>query len=85
MKKRHMIAYSVGSLGAALAMQCFNTFAPIFYIDTLKLPPALFGIAMAVYAIWNAINDPLAGQISDRTRTRWGRLIPYIMFLAVVS
>jgi len=83
MRKRRMIAYSVGSLGTALSMQCFNTFAPIFYIDTLKLAPALFGIAMTVYAIWNAINDPLAGQISDRTRTRWGRRIPYIMFLTV--
>ncbi|HUT16518.1 MAG TPA: MFS transporter [Anaerolineae bacterium] len=83
MQKRHMIAYSAGSLGAALAMQCFNTFAPIFYIDTLKMAPALFGIAMTIYAIWNAINDPLAGQISDRTRTRWGRRVPYIKYLTV--
>jgi len=83
MRKRDMIAYSVGSLGTALSVQCFNTFVPIFYIDTLKLTPALFGLAMTVYAIWNALNDPLAGQISDRTRTRWGRRIPYIMFLTI--
>jgi len=83
MKKWHMIAYSVGSLGTTLSMQCFNTFVPIFYIDRLKLSPALFGLAMTIYAIWNAINDPLAGQISDRTRTRWGRRIPYVAFLTV--
>lgn len=83
MKKLRMVAYSVGSLGTTLSMQCFNTFVPIFYIDHLKLSPALFGVAMTIYAIWNAINDPLAGQISDRTRSRWGRRIPYVAFLTV--
>ncbi len=83
MKKRHMIAYSAGSLGTALSMQCFNTFAPLFYIDRLKLAPALFGVAMTIHAVWNALSDPLAGQISDRTRTRWGRRIPYILFLTL--
>lgn len=38
MKKWHMIAYSAGSLGITLSMQCFNTFVPIFYIDSPKLP-----------------------------------------------
>jgi len=83
MKRRHIIAYSAGSLGTALSMQCFNTVVPYFYMDVLKLAPALFGVAMTIYAIWNALNDPLAGQISDRTRTRWGRRIPYILFLTV--
>jgi Na+/melibiose symporter-like transporter len=81
MKKWHMVAYSVGSLGTTLSMQCFNTLVPIFYIDRLKLSPALFGISMTIYAIWNALNDPLAGQISDRTRTRWGRRTLYVGLL----
>jgi glycoside/pentoside/hexuronide:cation symporter, GPH family len=83
MKRRAIIAYSAGSLGTALSMQCFNTVVPYFYVDVLKLTPALFATAMTIYAIWNAINDPLAGQISDRTRTRWGRRIPYILFLTL--
>ena len=83
MKRSRMIAYSAGSLGTALSMQCFNAFAPIFYMDVLKLSPALFGIGMTIYAIWNAINDPLVGHISDRTQSRWGRRIPYIAFLTL--
>lgn len=54
-----------------------------FYIDVLKLAAGWVGVAMVVYGIWNAFNDPLAGQISDRTRTRWGRRIPYIAFGAL--
>jgi len=75
-----MIAYSAGSLAAALSYQCFGTYVQFFYIDVLKLAAGWVGVAMVVYGIWNAFNDPLAGQISDRTRTRWGRRIPYIAF-----
>jgi GPH family glycoside/pentoside/hexuronide:cation symporter len=35
---------------------------------------------MVIYGIWNAINDPLLGQISDRTRTKRGRRIPYVLW-----
>jgi len=38
---------------------------------------------MLIYGVWNAINDPIAGFISDSTKTRWGRRIPYILFGAI--
>jgi GPH family glycoside/pentoside/hexuronide:cation symporter len=78
--KLKMIAYSAGSLGTALLMQAFNAKIRYYYIDVLRLPHTWVGLAMTIYAVWNAINDPLAGQLSDRTRTRWGRRIPYILF-----
>lgn len=77
------LAYSQGNIAASITAGAFSTFAMFFYVDTLRLPPALFGTAMVIYSIWNAINDPIAGQISDRTRTRWGRRIPYISFGAL--
>lgn len=74
------IAYSFGSFAAAVPYQAFSAYILFFYVDTLKLSPAEAGVVMALYGIWNAINDPLLGQLSDRTRTRWGRRIPYIAF-----
>ncbi|MGI6146865.1 MAG: MFS transporter [Firmicutes bacterium] len=72
--------YSLGSLAAGLVYQAFNSWAQLYYVDVLKMPLALYGTAMTFYGIWNAINDPLAGQWSDMTSTRWGRRIPFILF-----
>lgn len=74
------ILYSLGSFTAALVYQAFGAWAQLYYVDILKMPLALYGTAMTIYGIWNAINDPLAGQWSDVTSTRWGRRIPFILF-----
>ncbi|MHB8947429.1 MAG: MFS transporter, partial [Bacillota bacterium] len=81
MTRAQKILYSFGSFGASLPAQAVGAFLLFFYVDQLKMPPSLYGTGMVIYAIWNAINDPLAGQISDNTRTRWGRRIPYIRWL----
>lgn len=74
------VFYSLGSLGSAILGQSVGTWAQIYYVDTLKMPLLLYGIAMGIYGVWNAINDPLAGQLSDMTHSRYGRRIPYILF-----
>jgi GPH family glycoside/pentoside/hexuronide:cation symporter len=83
LSKGQKILYSLGSLGAGLPAAAVSGFLLFFYVDQLKMSPALFGLGMVIYSIWNAINDPLAGQISDNTRSKWGRRIPYIRFLMI--
>jgi GPH family glycoside/pentoside/hexuronide:cation symporter len=75
------IAYGVGNMGQALFFNTVQTFLIFFYTDVVRLDPGLVGLAFAIsYGVWNAINDPMIGVLSDRTRTRWGRRVPYIMF-----
>lgn len=77
------LAYSFGAVATALSYQAFSTYIIFFYVDVVKLPVYLAGVGMLIYAVWNAINDPIAGFISDSTHTRWGRRIPYLVFGAI--
>jgi len=74
------LAYSMGSFATALSYQSFATYLIFFYVDVMKLSPYLAAIGMLVFGLWNAVNDPVFGYLSDYTRTRWGRRRPYIAF-----
>jgi len=72
------ILYSLGNLGTNMFLQSFATFVLFFYVDHLRASLALISLVMALQGIWNAVLNPLLGQLSDRTRTRFGRRIPYV-------
>lgn len=74
--------YSLGSFSSALLSNAVATFAIFYYVDVLKAPPHLISTVMILYGLWNAINDPLFGYLSDRTKTRWGRRKPYIFWFS---
>jgi glycoside/pentoside/hexuronide:cation symporter, GPH family len=51
----------------------------VFLLDTFYI-----NLAFAIFIIWNAINDPLFGFLEDKTKTKWGRRVPYLRFGAPV-
>lgn len=75
--------YALGNLGSNIFSQAFATFALFFYIDHLRAPLGAITAAMAVQSVWHAVLNPAIGQWSDRTRTRFGRRIPYIAGLSL--
>lgn len=77
------ITYSMGNFANTIAYQVFNNRIQFYYVDILKLNPAVAGVIWTIYGLWNAINDPLMGQVSDRTRSPMGRRVPYVMFGAI--
>jgi GPH family glycoside/pentoside/hexuronide:cation symporter len=61
----------------------FGNRIQFYYVDILGLNAATAGVIWTIYGLWNAINDPLMGQVSDRTRSRFGRRVPYVAFGAI--
>jgi GPH family glycoside/pentoside/hexuronide:cation symporter len=81
---RRKAAYAIGDLGNSAGP---GTIIPFWYLyfltDVAKLNPALAGLSILIGKLWDAVNDPLIGWLSDRTRTRWGRRRPYLLFGAL--
>lgn len=67
------IAYGVGSAGMNLTEFLVGSFLITFYPVIMKANPALTGLVLFGPRIFDTITAPIFGQISDRTRTRWGR------------
>ena len=74
--------WGIAALGTSLISGTYGALLPIFYQDYLGLAARWIALASGIYAVWNAINDPLFGYISDSTRSRMGRRIPYMRFTA---
>ena len=78
----YKIQWGVAALGTSFVSGTYGALLPIFYQDYLGLTARWIAIASTIYAIWNAINDPLFGYITDSTKSRHGRRIPYMRFTA---
>src|SRR5512134_692250 len=77
------ITYSFGNFANTIAYQVFGNRIQFYYVDVLGLDSRIAGILWSIYGLWNAINDPLMGQISDRTRSKFGRRVPYVAIGAI--
>jgi GPH family glycoside/pentoside/hexuronide:cation symporter len=75
--------YGSGDWGRA----SFNTLRTIFYAifltDVVGLDPRLASVAAFIGILWDAVNDPVVGGISDRVRSRWGRRRPFLLIFSL--
>ena len=67
------IAYGMGDVGCNFSWMFVGNFLMIFYTDVCGISMAAVSLLMLVSRFWDAINDPVIGSLSDRTRSRWGR------------
>jgi len=75
--------YGAGDLGFSLTSTILGAYFAIFLTDVVGIRPAVAAIAILIGRTWDYINDPIIGYISDRTRTRWGRRRPFLLFGAL--
>ena len=77
---REKIGYGVGDYGVNFHFSMTTNFLLFFYTDVFGLLPAVAGSVLLVARLSDAITDPLMGLLADRTRTRWGKLRPYLLY-----
>lgn len=80
---KEKISYGFGDLASVLYWQTFMLYFTYFYTDVFLIPTAAAATMFLVSRIWDGVNDPLMGIIADRTKTRWGKFRPYLLWLCV--
>ncbi len=77
------LSYGSGDFGFNLYWTTVSAFLLIFYTDSFGLDPKVAGTMLLATKIVDAFADPLMGAIADRTRSRWGRFRPWLLWAAI--
>ncbi|MBE9039723.1 MFS transporter [Oscillatoriales cyanobacterium LEGE 11467] len=77
------LSFGAGDLGPAITANVLVFFLAFFFTDVAGLPAALAAWILAIGKVWDAVNDPIVGFLSDRTQSRWGRRHPWMIFGAI--
>ena len=77
------LAFGIGDLGPALVASIQGFFLNAFLLDIAGIRPGAAGVLFLIVKIWDSVNDPIVGRLTDRTNTRWGRRRPWLLFGAV--
>lgn len=71
--------YAVGMFGLSIPINMLKTYAAFYYVDSLGLKTVQMGLILTIYAFIDALDNPVYGFLSDRTRSRWGRRRPWLV------
>lgn len=80
---REKAGYSVGDVSANFVFQILLVFQAGFYTDVMGISAAALGTMLLLVRFSDAITDPLMGVIADRTKHRWGRFRPWLLWSAL--
>ncbi len=78
------LAYGAGDLGPAITANISVFYLLFFFTNVAGIPAGLAGSILMVGKIWDAVNDPIVGVLTDRTKSgRWGRRLPWLLYGAI--
>lgn len=86
---RYVGVKETAAYGLANAGQCFGyniiagSYLSLFFTKVFGISPEIVGTMMLVLGIWDTVNDPLLGSVIDKTRTRYGKLRPYLLIVPI--
>lgn len=78
-----IVSYGAGDFAFNLSFTFSSLFLLYFYTDVLGIPAGTAGLIIMIALIWEGITDPVIGMLANRTKSRWGRYRPYLLFGSV--
>lgn len=79
---KNKFSYGLSEFGSQFSWSLVNAYLMVYYSDVVGYTPAIISMIMLIARIWDAIDDPFIGMIAERTRSRWGRFRPYLLWAA---
>ncbi|MBQ5644710.1 MAG: MFS transporter [Bacteroidaceae bacterium] len=80
---KEKIGYGLGDMASSMFWKVFSAYLPIFYTYVFGLDLTVAGTLFLVTKLWDAVSDPMMGIIADRTKTKWGKYRPYLLWIAI--
>ena len=80
---KEILAFAVGDGGCNLVWTTIGSYLTLYYTDSVGLAAATIGTLMFLSRLLDGISDLIMGSIIDRTRTRWGKARPWILWSAI--
>lgn len=80
---REMISFSLLPFGLLTIINVIGNALNVYLADYLGIGMVGAGLVLSITKIWDAINDPMMGMIVDKTRTKWGKCRPYLLWMVI--
>jgi GPH family glycoside/pentoside/hexuronide:cation symporter len=82
-KLKEKIAYGFGDAASSMFWKIFGMYSLFFYTDVFGITAVAAGTMFLIARLWDSFFDLFVGIMSDRTRTRWGKYRPYLLWFAI--
>ncbi|NDV77404.1 MFS transporter [Dysgonomonas sp. 511] len=80
---KEKVGYGFGDMASSMFWKIFGMYSLFFYTDVFGITAAAAGTMFLVARLWDSVFDLFVGIMADRTKTRWGRYRPYLLWFAV--
>lgn len=83
LRPAQLLGYAAGDAGNNLTFSMVGLFLLLYYTDVAGIPATAAGTIFLVVRVWDGLADLIAGRLIDRTRSRWGKFRPWLLFGSV--
>ena len=82
--RKELIGFLTGLAGQNIIYNIIASGLAFYFQSVIFIPVAAYTAIFAIARVWDAVNDPMMGTIVDKTKTKWGKCKPYLLFVPAV-